>query len=55
MIVNGSTRNVSIQGTAVNGATIVNVNGKISIGKQYGICNLLYLDSDTVLITGDLT
>ena len=55
MIVNGSTRNVSIQGTAVNGATIVNVNGKISIGKQYGICNLLYLDSDTVLVTGDLS
>lgn len=55
MIVNGSTRNVSIQGTAVNGATIVNVNGKISIGKQYGICNLLYLDSNTVLVTGDLS
>lgn len=55
MIVNRSTRTVSVQSAAINGGTVVNVNSKISVGTQYGICNLIYIDSGTALISGDLT
>jgi hypothetical protein len=55
MIVNRSTRTVSIQSAVNNGGTVVNVNNKISIGSQNGVCNLIYIDTDTALISGDLT
>jgi len=53
MIVNGTTKSCTIQGAS--GMQVVNVNNKITIGSQNGICNLVVLATNRTLISGDLT
>jgi hypothetical protein len=53
MIVNNSAFNVSIVGAA--GVAVQNVYNKITIGIKYGICNLIVIDTNKVLISGDLS
>lgn len=53
MIVNGTTKSCTIQGAT--GMQVVNVNNKITIGSQNGICNLVVLAANRTLISGDLS
>jgi hypothetical protein len=55
MIVNGSTRSVSIQPVAGSGVSILNAYNKISVGVQNGICNFIMIDTNKALISGDLS
>lgn len=54
MIVNRSTQTVGISSAVIGGAAIVNVTGKKTIASQYGVCNLIFIDNNTALISGDL-
>lgn len=53
MIVNGTAKSCTIQGAS--GMQVVNVNNKITIGSQNGICNLVVLATNRTLISGDLS
>jgi hypothetical protein len=52
MIVNKSTNSLTI--SHVVDATVQNAYQKITIGVQWGICNLIIVQPNTALIAGDL-
>lgn len=56
LIVRNSSYTLSIK-SAVNvlPVQIVNVYGSMSIGNRYGVCNMIIVDTDKALISGDLS
>jgi len=55
LVVNKSTFTLSFKPqVSIAGVDIVNVYGKNSIGSPYGVCNMVSIDNDQMLISGDL-
>jgi hypothetical protein len=55
LIVNLSNFSISFISSVPGGVTIGNVYDYRTIGKKYGVCNLVYIDSSRILISGDLS
>lgn len=56
LIVNRSTYSVSIKSAqSIDGVELLNVFGKVTIGTTNGICNMVLIDSNKMLISGDLS
>lgn len=56
LIVNRSTYSISIKSAqSINGVELLNVYGKVTIGSTNGICNMVLIDNNKMLISGDLS
>jgi len=56
LVVKKSTYNLSFvsKDKTINGVDIVNVHSRITIGSPYGVCNMIVIDNQQMLISGDL-
>lgn len=56
LIVNRSTYSISIKSAqSIDGVELLNVFGKVTIGTTNGICNMVLIDNNKMLISGDLS
>lgn len=56
LIVNRGTYSISIKAAQpINGVQLLNVFGKVTIGSTNGICNMVLIDDNKMLISGDLS
>jgi hypothetical protein len=56
LIVNRGTYSISMKSAqTINGVQLLNVFGKVTIGSTNGICNMVLIEEDKMLISGDLS